>query len=333
MAHEVETLTYANAVPWHGLGEPLPEEGLRDWRVACETAGLNWTVEQRALHLADRVVPHTLGLQVTHKANVRSSDDKVLGVVGPDYEVLQNCEVFEWFAPILEAEEATIEAAGSLRGGSRIFALARITDADGEVRGEDRVKRYILLSHSHDGTLAVRVGLTDIRVVCHNTLTFAHESKGSELIRLRHTRNIKDNLDNVRRALDVTRKGFFADLELYRKLADKNINPNDVRRYVEIVFDALPTAHSINTEPAPLHARTEKRIQQIVDRAFYQDVRGRRTPDDTVSVWDAYNAVTEYTSWTRGRTNDTRLNSVWFGDSAKVNQRARKAALELVQVR
>lgn len=319
--HEVETLTYANEVPWHGLGTPLPAEGLRDWRVACKTAGLDWTVEPRPLYLSKSVEDSegflniVLGDEVTHKANVRTSDNKVLGVVGPDYEVLQNEDAFKWFEPFLQSGEVTIEVAGALRGGTRIFALAKIDGAIQDVRKDDPVQRYILLSHSHDGSLAVRAGLTDIRVVCHNTLTLAHGSAGSKLIRLRHTKNVKTNLEAVREVLDATRRGFFATLDQYRKLADKGINASDVRRYVEIVLDVR------RDKDGEIHKRTADRIDQIVNLAF----SGRGNTGS--SVWDAYNAVTEYTSWERGRSSESRVNSVWFGDSAKLNQKALDVAL------
>jgi phage/plasmid-like protein (TIGR03299 family) len=248
--HAVETMTFAGATPWHGLGNVLPEDGLRNWRVAAQAAGLDWTVEARPLYLADevalqpdafddkdgnRIIPEpftlrTLSTKVDHVANVRTSDGSVLGVVSSKFRVLQNAEAFEWFDPLLQSGDVQIESAGALFNGKRIWALAKIADAAGEVRDGDLVRRYVLLSHGHDGSLCVRLGLTDIRVVCHNTLTLAHNHSGSELIRLRHTKNLIANMDEVRKALDVTRNGFFATLEQYRRLADKDINAADIRR-------------------------------------------------------------------------------------------------------
>lgn len=317
--HAVETMTFANETPWHGLGNPLPAEGLRDWHVAAVAAGLDWTVEAQPLWTVapgfgdTRLVPLQ---QVSHVANVRTSDNTVLGVVGPDYRILQNTEAFEWFQPILESGDVTIESAGSLFNGKRIWALARIAGAEAEVRDGDAVKRYVLLSHGHDGSLCVRLGLTDIRVVCNNTLTLAHNG-GSELIRLRHTKNLIENMDAVRAALDVTRDKFVATLEQYRRLADKAINQDDVRNYVNLVFEP----HFGQSKAA--NDRIQDRLDHIVTLAY----SGRG--NSGTSVWDAYNAVTEFTSWERGRTQDTRINSVWFGESAKLNQKAFEIALQL----
>lgn len=322
--HAVETMTYANETPWHGLGTQLPEDGLRNWRVAAEAAGLTWKVEQRPIFFPTFQDDGNGGMAVvntdiaSHVANVRASDQKVLGVVSTKFRVLQNDEAFEWFDPLLASGEVTIESAGALFGGKRIWALGRIAGAEALVRENDTVRRYVLLAHAHDGSLCVLLGLTDVRVVCHNTLTLARQDSASSLIRLRHTKNLIENMDEVRRALDVTRNGFFATLDQYRRLADKGINQSDIRRYVHLVFEPkLDAAGEVEND------RVAENVQHIIDLA----ISGKG--NNGSSVWDAYNAVTQFTSWERGRSQDGRINSLWFGDSAKLNQKALETALEL----
>jgi phage/plasmid-like protein (TIGR03299 family) len=313
---------------WHGLGTPVSEEDASDWRKAYIAAGLDWEVQARPLFTAEHT-PAVWGgnLIESHVANVRSSDSKVLGVVGKNYSVLQNEDVFAWFEPFLTEGQARFEAAGSLRGGSRIWALAKITGAKAEVREGDEVDGYLLLSHSHDGSLAVRVGFTPIRVVCNNTLTWAHEDQASQLIRIRHRGDVNANMRAVRETMDTVRQGFFSTIEQYRALTEQYINQADVLRYVELVLGVT------RNEKGELATRTKNTVDAIVERAFHQDPRGRQTPGETVSAWDAYNGVTEWLTWERGRTQDTRINSLWYGDSAKLNSRALELAKELVVVR
>ena len=118
----------------------------------------------------------------------------MLGVVGPRYTILQNQDAFKWFQPFLEAKEAALHTAGSLRGGSRIWVLAKLNREPLVIAQGDEVEKYLLLSHSHDGSLAVRVGFTPIRVVCQNTLSMAHNADASKLIRFKHTKDIHENL-------------------------------------------------------------------------------------------------------------------------------------------
>ena len=171
-----------------------------------------------------------------HRAVRRASDNKVLGVVGPRFHVLQNKDAFGWFTPFLEAKEAALHTAGSLKNGSRIWVLAKLNRDPLVIAEGDEVEKFVLLSHGHDGSLAVRAGFTPVRVVCANTLSMAHGSDASKLIRVKHTRDVLENLANVREVMAAANAEFEATAEQYRMLARKSINQADLRRYVKKVF-------------------------------------------------------------------------------------------------
>jgi phage/plasmid-like protein (TIGR03299 family) len=156
----------------------------------------------------------------------------VLGVVGPRYAVLQNDDAFAWFEPFLDAREAALHTAGSLRNGSRIWVLAKLNREPLVVAQGDEVEKYLLLSHSHDGSLAVRIGFTPVRVVCANTLAMAHGADASKLLRVKHTRDVHENLANIRVIINLANAEFQATAEQYRLLARKSINQEDLERYV-----------------------------------------------------------------------------------------------------
>src|ERR1051325_5873007 len=217
MSHEVETMAFFGATPWHGLGTPLVEEDLYDWTKACEKSGLNWEAELVPLVTADTQAA------VTHRGVRRKTDGRILGVVGPRYCVLQNRDAFKWFQPFLDAKEASLNTAGSLREGSRIWVLAKLNRDPLVIAAGDEVEKFILLSHGHDGSLAVRIGFTPVRVVCANTLAMAHGDDGSKLIRLKHTKDVLENLANVREVMDLANQQFEATAEQYRRLARKSI--------------------------------------------------------------------------------------------------------------
>ena len=204
MAHELETLAYFGGLPWHRLGTALEEGDLYDWPSASKKAGLDWEVELVPLVTADTQA------QVTHRAVRRRSDARVLGVVGPRYATLQNKDAFGWFQPFLDAREAALHTAGSLRNGSRVWVLARLNRDPLVIAEGDEVEKFILLSHGHDGSLAVRCGFSPIRVVCANTLAMAHGSNASKLIRLKHTKDVLENLANVREIMDLANAEFEA---------------------------------------------------------------------------------------------------------------------------
>jgi phage/plasmid-like protein (TIGR03299 family) len=313
VAHEIETMAYFHKTPWHGLGTALDEGDLYDWPKTCEKAGLAWDVELVPLVTADAQA------QVTHRAVRRKSDGRTLGVVGPRFFPLQNKDAFAWFQPFLDAKQAALHTAGSLRHGSRIWVLAKLNRTPLVVAPGDKVEKFILLSHGHDGSLAVRVGFTPVRVVCANTLAMAHGSDASKLIRLKHTKDVLANLANIREVMDLANAEFEATAEQYRLLARKSINQADLRRYVKKVFQV--------EEGQEGSTRLKNIMEEIIKLA--EAGRGNQLPSVRGTLWTAYNGVSEWLGYQRGKSQGSRLDSLWFGDSAAFNRRALETALEM----
>ena len=313
MAAEVETMAFFGQVPWHGLGTALEDADLYNWPSACKKAGLDWDVELVPLVTSDTQA------KVTHKGVRRKSDGRILGCVGPRFVPLQNREAFQWFEPFLANKEAKLNTAGSLRQGSRVWVLARLNRAPLVIADGDEVDKFILLSHGHDGSLAVRVGFTPIRVVCQNTLSMAHGSDASKLIRLKHTRDLQENLNNIREVIDLANQEFEATAEQFRFLARKSINQQDLQKYVRRVLKVKD-----NEQPS---TRTANTIAEII--ALAENGKGNNLPSVTGTYWTAYNGVSEWLSYNRGNSPDSRMNSLWFGDSANLNKHALQTALEM----
>lgn len=313
MAHEVETMAYFGQLPWHGLGTALEEGDLYDWQAASKKAGLDWSVDMVPLVTADTQA------KVAHRAVRRTSDNKVLGVVGPRYAPLQNKDAFGWFQPFLDAREAALHTAGSLRGGSRIWVLAKLNRDPLVIAQGDEVEKFVLLSHGHDGSLAVRAGFTPIRVVCQNTLSMAHGADASKLIRVKHTKDVLENLANIREVMDLANAEFEATAEQYRLLARKSVNQADLRKYVKKVFKVEDDQEG--------STRLKNIMEEIVGLA--EAGRGNDLPSIRGTYWSAYNGVSEWLTYNRGRSEDNRLNSLWFGDGANTNRYALEVALDM----
>ena len=304
-----ETSAFVGSTPWNG-GFKV-EDGFIPPAEFMKAAGLDWKVETENMWLADGTqVPKT-------KVTRRSSDGKILGVVGDRYHVLQNEDAFSWFAPFIDSRSASFETAGSLKEGKVIWVLAN-TNLEGEVVKGDAVKSYILLSHSHDGTLSIRSGFTPIRVVCQNTLAAALNSASSKLIRLKHTKSAILGLEKVREIMDIANNDFIATQEQYKFLASKNINKKDLEKYVSVIFQKEEDIE----EGKELRASTIEKIEYL-----FENGKGHELGSGT--VWNAYNAVTEYLTWEKGRTTDNRLHSLWFGADVNTNQKAFDAALQI----
>ncbi len=310
MAHLVESMMYVGQTPWHGLGRKIPDGKKLSVREAIVAAKLDWQVELRRLFI-EGLEEVQSGI-LDQYAVCRTSDNAFLGIVGPGYVPLQNEDALQWFQPFLDAGEATLETAGSLKGGRHVWALAKIRDGNMTVGKRDSVAHYILLSNAHDGSVTVRVGFTPIRVVCNNTLSLAHDSKASKLLRVKHTFNLHDNLKLVREIMNVARGEFNATVGQYRHLQRRSIDAAGLEKYVRVVFDL-----------------SGKSSRELIPNIIYLFENGRGNREAGRTYWGAYNAVTEYLNYFRGRTQDNTLSSLWFGESAQINRQALAVALKM----
>ena len=310
MAAAIEQMMFVGATPWHGLGNKVEADiGIED---AIVSAGLDWEVGLKDLQTVD-------GVPVNHRATYRKTDGSILGVVGPRYTPLQNKDSFDWFQPFLDAGECALHTAGSLHSGQKVWVLAQLNRDNSEIVAGDEVSKFILLSNSHDGTTAIRVGYTPIRVVCANTLAWAHSNTNSQLIRIRHTRSSKSNLENVRDIMDNINAGFEATAEQFRFLASKDFNQADIRRYVKVMLGIEGTIDG------DIKTRTRNIMDEILalvegPKQSATNVRG--------TWWAAYNGYNEYLNYNKGRTEDNRLDSLWFGANANDNNKALNKAME-----
>lgn len=189
MAANVETMFYTREKPWHGLGTRV--EVAPTSADALKMAGLDWEVRQESIYTdaGDKIAGY--------KANVRSTDKKVLGVVTDRYKVIQNAEAFE-FTDTLLGNGVRYETAGSLAEGKKVWLLARLPRE--YIIGGERISPYLVFSNTHDGSGAVRVAVTPIRVVCNNTLNLALDTAKRSWSMV-HTGDIKGKIQEAKDTL------------------------------------------------------------------------------------------------------------------------------------
>lgn len=332
MSHEVESLFYVDQVPWHGLGVKLDDPPTI--REAIVAAGLDWTVSTHPLYY--KVVADDFKSKLLPTPNcavVRDTDSQYLGTVGKNWTPLQNIEAFEFFQPFLDEGLVTLDTAGSLRNGKHIWVLARIKGDPLTIVGDDTIERYILLANGHDGTMAATGAFTPIRTVCANTLAAALENDDTKMMRVVHTKKIKENLDLVQMTMDAANSQFVADAELYRELASRQINQSDLELFVQRVFLSPRKLKLLQKKLAEAGIK-ELPGQRLIDTItpLFEKGRGNDLPGVKGTWWAAYNSVTEYLSHERGQSDGVRLDSLWFGQNAVTNQRALNTAKEMAFV-
>ncbi len=298
------SMMYVGEAPWHKLGTPLPK--LATSAEAIQAAQLDYRVEkkpiQAMLNGKSRAPIHD------HFATVRLDTGCVLGVVGSRYSVIQNRDAFAFF-DFVGKDEAIFETAGALGNGERIWVLARLPGFI-KVRGKDIVKKYLLLTNSHDGTSLVRCKLTPIRVVCSNTLSTA--LSGSEVeARIRHTPNATENLVEAHKVIGLSNDLYDQLDYIFNRMALRRLTDKELLEYVETLMPDNDAAESTT--------RTENIRSAILN--LHESGAGAELSRGT--LWGAYTALTEFTDHVQHSSNpDRRLKSVWFGSGERLKQNA-----------
>ena len=235
MAALVESMFSVREKPWHGLGTivkeaPTSEEALR-------LAGLDWDVVQSPIYTNH-------GKVEGYKANIRSTDRQVLGVVSDRYRIVQNTEAFS-FTDELLGQGVRYETAGSLMGGRKVWLLARLP-REFIIAGE-RISPYLVFSNTHDGSGAVRVAVTPIRVCCNNTLNLAL-STAVRSFSMVHTGDVKEKVSEAKKTL------FMADNYMenlgreFERLRKQKISDQQVREYIDQLLPIEPGASSVTVK-------------------------------------------------------------------------------------
>ena len=311
MAHLVETMAYRNAVPWHGLGNHLSED--QPLEVWLREAGMEWSILQAPVQYRTADTIHDFNDQ---KVLFRSDSLQPLSVVSKRYQVVQPREVLEFYRDLVEVGGFELETAGVLKGGRKLWALAK-TGQEAELRGGDRVKAYLLLATACDGTLATTAQFTSVRVVCNNTLQMAvGDSAGA--IKVPHSTRF--DAQEVKKALGVGISAWDQFMYRMKELSERRVTAAEAETFAR--------------ETLALPAYSEKAVEAASDAVlnlFHGRAIGATLESANDTAWGLLNAVTEYVDHDRrARSPSNRLDSAWFGQGAVIKQRALDAALQLV---
>lgn len=250
MAANVETMFYVRETPWHGLGTRVMEApGSED---ALELAGLNWKVRQEPIYTDNNL------LIPGYKANVRDLDDKVLGVVTDRYKVVQNDEAFA-FTDGLLGEGVRYETAGALLDGRKVWILARMP-REFIINGE-QISPYLIFSNTHDGSGAIKVAVTPIRVVCNNTLNLAL-STAKRSWSMVHTGDVQGKMEEAKQTLFMAEKYMSRLGREFENLRKIELTDRQVMDYIKLL---LPYENEDNS----LHVRNINRLREDMQKRYF----------------------------------------------------------------
>lgn len=250
MAANVETMFYVRTAPWHGLGTRVESAVCSE--EALQVSGLNWNVIQRP------IMTSNYDLIPGYKANIRDIDEKVLGVVTDRYKVVQNSEAFA-FTDSLLGEGVKYETAGSLQEGRKIWLLAKLPDKY-IIEGEE-ITPFLVFSSSHDGSGAIKVAMTPVRVVCQNTLNIALSS-AKRIWSTVHVGDLANKMDEAHNTLLLAEKYMGKLGNEFSKLSKIRLSDAKVMEYIDMLFP-------MDDVPTDIHRKNINRIREDLKMRYF----------------------------------------------------------------
>ena len=257
MAANVESMFYTRKAPWHGLGVRVEE--VLGSKEALIQAGLDWKVEQTDVYAAS-------GERISgYKANIRDIDRSVLGIVGDRYKIVQNEEAFA-FTDGLLGEGVKYETAGSLAGGKIVWMLAKLPEK--YIISGDAIEPYLVFCNSHDGSGAIRVAMTPVRVVCQNTLNLALKG-ASRVWSARHTGNVMNRMDEARETLQLA--------NAYMSQLGRSINELQAKKLTDKkVLAMIDSLYPVSEDLSEMQKKNNLKQQEILKACYFDapDLQG-----------------------------------------------------------
>lgn len=326
MAHELDMSTgqagiayvTGSETPWHGLGQTVdPDASVDQWRVA---AGLDWEAKRSPVQF-ENDISNELQVMVDRHVLYRSDTSTPLSVVSADYRIVQPSDILEFFSDLAKKNDFKIETVGALKGGRRVWALARIGENTQIL--DDVVAPYLMLATSYDGSMATIAQYTSVRVVCNNTLQASLRGEsGNSRISIPHSALF----DGPRVKADLRIK--LDSWETFRlqatQLARCKLNDKAADAFLqELLAPLAPVGKSYSPEQIT-KTKGYGRIMSLYNGGLI----GGHMDAVNNSAWGMLNAVTEYVDHEKGRIDDNRLDQAWFGVGAKLKNEAFRLALE-----
>lgn len=314
---------------WHGLGTLVNEYPTS--KEALVFAGLDYTVEKRPMFTYDNenhAADADTGIKIPELevpdffATIRTDNEAVLGVVGKDYEVVQNVDAFSFFDSIVGGSNGILyETAGALGKGERIFITAKLP---GYIRvgKEDLTEKYLFLTTSHDGYGSITAAFTPIRIVCNNTLNAALRNH-SNSIKIRHTANAKERLSQAHKLMGISDHLATEMENIFNHWTKIRITDREVRKLIEAAL--IPNKETLDRMQAGKLDEVSTYYQNMCDSAFEYAMSNPTQQQETTAgtLYGAYNGVTGYFQNVRKYKDDTaKLKSLLYGGLAQQRSQA-----------
>lgn len=304
---------------WHGLGQIVQDYPTS--KEALQFAGLDFEVCKRPnVHNLDD------GTTIVSKNSFytyRPDTGDIMGDrLGKDYEVVQNKDAFSFFDSIVGGDGIQYETAGALGKGEKIFITAKLPGYI-KVGSSDLIEKYLFLTTSHDGFGSIMAAFTPVRIVCNNTLNAALRNC-SNSIKIRHTANAKERLEEAHKVMGISNQLSVQLEEIFNQWSKVRIKDREVQQLIQLAM--VPNKEVIENIRKGNMDELSSCFKNMCEDVFEYNMSSpsQQVESTKGTLFGAYNSITGYFQNVRNYKNDeAKMKSLLFSGTAQL--RSQKA--------
>ena len=332
---------------WHRLGEVFPADEKITATEAMARADILFGIDKhpQVVKMEDGTELETDSYAVVREPTSDDPIHRVLATVGKEWTAIQAKDLGKMLDPI--SNRFPVETAGAIGMGEKIFIT--LDAGNSTIAGEDHNLFWLVTDH-RDGTGALTIAFTPVRVVCQNTLvTGLRSSKVS--VNLKHNKSINTDTafyldifnqmartqESVVESMNSLTKTTLIEAQV-KAIVDSAYptasKPNRLRLSDGIVADDVPagvwtrilTDRQYQQEE---YGKRQARVDRIRENAYERiDVFNQEFSNLANTPWAIYNAIVETEDYRRGWDGS---GTTLFGQRAEAKARAFNKALSFVR--
>lgn len=337
MAQTVGQMFHFGHRPWIGRDTRLLPRAA-NFEEAVVAGGLDWRVELAPIHLGDdsaqEAIKHRRAVVRTDRGPGQSG--RVVGVVHPHFRPLQNREGMQILDTLVGRGARVYHSGGYLGNGEIVWLQARLP-TEITIGESDVIEPYLLYSNSHDGSRAIDIRLTTIRIACQNILNLALQAKSTTLMSpFRHAH--RHSPDMLRHDAKEFFRLVLAQCEvaqqLFTRLSGARCTASDFKAFLTSLLPEPKRPVTADQNPA-VRKGYETRVESIlaarrgVDSVFRHGIPEQRISPAGDNWWGALNAVTGWVDHVQEVKSD-RFAHMTFGSGDMLKGKALKLAQKAI---
>lgn len=233
------------------------------------------------------------------------------------YTVSQNDEVVEL---VLEGMrgfgELSVSKAGALNGGRKVFIQLAI---DGmSLVGDERIKRYVTVIDSNDGSTGLSVGIGELVMSCQNQFFKFYKSGQSKL---RHTASLTQRIKEIPHLIEMALAESLKLTETYKQFQSTPVTKALADEMVKYIL-GFDRTMSVKTE-AELSTRSLNAMESLYGHIT------KETNQKGMNLFGLFSGVTSWTTHEKSapRRENGREESIMTGTNYRTNEQGLEFAL------